>query len=922
MLEDVAMKILPELTLRPFAVCATLAILAGCGGSQTNSIVPNTALQRPSGESSPNAATRAQDLLYVSHRDDGSVDMYSFPDGIYRGQLKDIRAAGLCSNNNGDVFIPTQNSVLEFAHGESRPVATLHGSVGGPVQSCAVDSTTGNLAVFGSTYHGTAIAVYANAQGSPKVYSLRGSKGTNLSGAYDDRGDLYVESATRDAVDVVSLPKGSERFTNLVWTGKKPTGLGSVQWDGKHLAFVSATTGSATVLRYTVQGDRATFTDEATLEGSGGAIQSTIHGATIVLPGAGGVNIYDYPGGGGPSATIKDERGLAAATVSAALKLGLDVTTYHYDNLRTGWDSSESSLKYKNVAAGKFGLLQTVALDDQVDAQPLVVRNQKADAGKSSGRHDIVYVATESNTVYAIDATTGAVLYSTNLGTPVHTPLGCNNNGPNVGIDSTPVIDLAANAMYVVAYTMQSSVPTYKIHELDLSNLTDIVPPVVVAATHKLTDGSTYSFNATYERQRPALLLSNGNVYAGFGSFCDFGASISRGWLLGWQAGSLAPLAANRLNDSLAGPNFLLSAIWMSGYGVSADPAGNVYFVTGNSQSGTYDGENDVQESVVKVSSDLTQLLSIFTPSNVNQLDNDDTDFGAGGVLLLPTQTTSATPLAAAAGKAGTMFVMNQNSLGGFNKNYNNVLAQESVGGCWCGFSYFGAGSDSQPRIVGSGGDAVTLWKVKDGPSVKVSQTGRSASLPNGQDPGFFTAISSNGNHPGAIIWAVSRPTGVPGPLDLFAFKAETHGGTLDTLYQATAGYWDSTGGNANIAPVVANGKVYVASYEQLDIFGIGGNKGIPKRPPGLGTHRSIKAPNQLSGMLLEVSKSFLTLQSRTGSFVRVDYTPALRHERTVDLVAGHPFTVQGKYDSAGVLHADAILRAKPSEATWPSDKH
>jgi hypothetical protein len=321
------------------------------------------------------------------------------------------------------------------------------------------------------------------------------------------------------------------------------------------------------------------------------------------------------------------------------------------------------------------------------------------------------------------------------------------------------------------------------------------------------------------------------------------------------------------------------------------------------------------------VSSDLTQLLSIFTPSDVNRLDQDDTDFGAGGVLLLPTQNTSATPLAAAAGKAGTMFVMNQNSLGGFSTNYNNVLAQQSVGGCWCGFSYFGAGSDSLPRIVASGGNAVTVWKVKGSQSVKLSAAGSSSGLPNGQDPGFFTAVSSNGSHSGAIIWAVTRPTQVPGSLDLFAFKSEPQGGQLQTLYQGTAGYWDSTGGNANIAPVVANGKVYVASYEQLDIFGVGGNKGTPKRPPGLGSHRAISVPNQITGMLLEVGASFLTLQSRTGSFIKVDYTPAVRRERSVDLVSGHPFTVRGKFDAAGVLHAIAILRAKPSEATWPSDK-
>ena len=169
----------------------------------------------------------------------------------------------------------------------------------------------------------------------------------------------------------------------MVWTGTRPTGLGSVQWDGKHLAVIGSALGSTTVFRYSVQGSRATFADKTFLKGSDGSIQSLIRGGSIVVPGSAGVRIYDYPGGGVPSAIIKDERGLAAATVSAALKAGIDVTTYHYDNLRTGWDNAESSLKYANVSNGKFGLLQTVALDDQVDAQPLVVRNQKPNNGKS-----------------------------------------------------------------------------------------------------------------------------------------------------------------------------------------------------------------------------------------------------------------------------------------------------------------------------------------------------------------------------------------------------------------------------------------------------------------------------------------------------------------------------------------------------------
>jgi hypothetical protein len=181
------------------------------------------------------------------------------------------------------------------------------------------------------------------------------------------------------------------------------------------------------------------------------------------------------------------------------------VTTYHYDNLRTGWNSHETKLTPARVGSPEFVLLHSLTLDDQVDAQPLVVPDEKIVGGSWPGKHDVVYVATEGDTIYAIEAKNGAVLLSPNFGLPVPMPLGCSNNGPNVGINGTPVIDLATNTMYVVIYTLEASGPTYRIHALDLSSLTDKVPPVVVAASHTLTDGSTFTFEAKYQRQRARI---------------------------------------------------------------------------------------------------------------------------------------------------------------------------------------------------------------------------------------------------------------------------------------------------------------------------------------------------------------------------------------------------------------------------------
>ena len=506
------------------------------------------------------------------------------------------------------------------------------------------------------------------------------------------------------------------------------------------------------------------------------------------------------------------------------------ITTYHYDNNRTGWNQSETVLTPANVGTATFGPLQKVTLDDQVDAQPLVVPGMLITAGNYQGTHDVAYVVTENNSVYAIDVHTGTVLLSPNFGTPVSYPLGCNNNGPNVGINSTPVIDLSSNTLYVMVYTQDSTGPAYRLHALDLGSLTDKVTPQLVTASHTLTDGSTFTFNAKYQRQRPGLLLANGSVYAGFGSFCDFNANLSRGWLLGWTAGSLTPFPSNQMNDlQVTDPDsFFLSSIWMSGYGPATDDAGNVLFVTGNSDpSGTtYDGVTNIQESVVKLSSTLTSVIDLFTPKNQAALDQGDTDFGSGGVLVLPDQPGSTPHLAVAAGKDGNMYLMNEDHLGGYSPTTNNVLGTYSIGGCWCGPSYF-ADPDGAGRVVSSGNSTIGIWKVATSPQVTLTNVTK-AQLNSGQDSGFFTSVSSNGTA-NPVIWALSRPTtsNNGAPISLYAFNPDSGGSTMTTLFSATAGAWPNMGGNANLVPVVANGLVFVASNKQLQIFGlIGGSTG------------------------------------------------------------------------------------------------
>jgi hypothetical protein len=316
------------------------------------------------------------------------------------------------------------------------------------------------------------------------------------------------------------------------------------------------------------------------------------------------------------------------------------------------------------------------------------------------------------------------------------------------------------------------------------------------------------------------LLLANGNVYAGFGSFCDHGVNESRGWLLGWQTGTLAPLPANQILDTQATSpnNYFLSAIWMSGSGLAADYAGNILFVTGNSDpSGTtYDGITDIQESVVKVSPDLTTVLDLFTPDNQPQLDKQDKDFGAGGVMLLPDQPGGIPHLAVAAGKDGNMFFMNEDFLGGHSSTTNNVLGTYQIGNCWCGESYF---NDGQARVVSSGGIQVMVWTLSTSPSASLALAKSSPALAI-RTGGFFTTVSSNGaSNP--IIWAVALGSDLF-TVNLLAFDPET-GNTsqpMNQLFNGKAGTWNSTS-RAFLVPVVANGNVFVATYAQLAIFGL-----------------------------------------------------------------------------------------------------
>jgi hypothetical protein len=607
-----------------------------------------------------------------------------------------------------------------------------------------------------------------------------------------------------------------------------------------------------------------------------------------------------------------------------------DVITYHNDPQRTGWNQHETILTTANVKPNSFGLVATVPLDDQVDAQPLVVADQTIEG---HGVRTVVYVATESNTVYAVDSWSGQVLKSTNLGPPVPTPLTCTNNGPNVGITGTPTIDKKAQILYVIAYILVSGQPTYRLHALDLRTLLDKPgSPVTVAASQNLSNQTTFAFDATFQRQRPALLEASGNIYAGFGSFCDFKAGSSRGWILGWNGGSLSALNTSELTNKRADqttsdctyqnnqPCFL-SSVWMSGYGLAADAQGNLFFTTGNSAPGTYDRTLNIAESVVRMSGALA-VQDFFTPANENQLDKDDNDYGSGGVLVLPDMPGPVPRLAVAAGKDGRMFVLNRDSLGGFN--LQDAPGNVPVKDCWCGPSFF-MGADHTARVVSSGGNQLQTWTVDttQSPALQYEASASIASSP--QDGGFFTAISSNGKAKNtAIIWAVGRPTANDNHLTLYAFEAAGSNGSLVQLWSGNAGNWPNTGGNANVVPTVANGRVYVASNKQLRIFGLTGK--AQRRElvaEQLGQPERSLMPTSGSlywGTIQKIEGNRLLVELRTGLVLQVDVAQAVKEQRATPANVGQAVVIGGVMNSSGTLEANILLRAK-GRSLWGEDR-
>ena len=520
----------------------------------------------------------------------------------------------------------------------------------------------------------------------------------------------------------------------------------------------------------------------------------------------------------------------------APLRAQVDVTTYHNDISRTGQNTQETTLTPANVNSTNFGRLFTVPVDGTVYTQPLYLSNVTI-AGATS---HVVFVATEHDSVYAIDADSGRIYWQKSLiptgGSAVNsnTDLACGDIATEVGITGTPVIDSTSGTLYVVAKVKVNGAISQYLHALDISTAAEkFGGPVRIQASVPGKagdgDGSFVTFNPKTENQRAALLLENGHIIISWASHCDI--APWHGWLLSYGASTLIQEAA--YNASADGSD---GGIWMGAGGPAADAAGNVYIATGN---GSWNGTTNLGNSIIRLgppANGTFPTVDYFTPYNQSALSLDDQDVSAGGLVLLPT-LPSGQQLLALAGKEGRIYLVNRNDMGKYcgtqpgctasDPNIVQEIPNQFSGGLWGtpaywnGSVYWVGGSDDTGATV-----PLKAYSFNAGNSGLLSTTPTSTSAKAFAFTGPIPSISSNGQTDG-IVWGLdnaaygsSCSNGVNCQV-LYAYDAANLGRMLYNSSQA-AGNRDVPGGAVKLTtPTVANGKVYVASKRAISGFGL-----------------------------------------------------------------------------------------------------
>jgi fibronectin type 3 domain-containing protein len=552
-----------------------------------------------------------------------------------------------------------------------------------------------------------------------------------------------------------------------------------------------------------------------------------------------------------------------------------DVLTYRDDGFNTGQTLSETALTPANVNTTDFGKLFTVPLDGRMYAQPLYKQGVSITSGSSTGTHNVIFAASEHDSVYAIDADNGQTLWQDSFINPAAgvTPVPSVDVGavvlPEIGITSTPVIDPTTNTLYTCVYTKEvrggANHYVYRFHALDLSSGQEqFGGPLLVADT--IFDGLNYTFvsgpavhgtgvgnvggtltlNTFRQLQRPALTLDNGTVYVAFGSHND--QEPAHGWILGFNHAD----THNQLQLAAAfnvTPNGDLGTIWQSGGKLAVDQSGFLYAMIGN---GTFDttldangfpvngdyGDTFVKLAVDSSSSPTNQnkngwglkVVDYFAPHNVQTLTSTDLDIGSGAPLLLPDSAGSpAHPhLLVGGGKAGTLYLIDRDNMGKFNPSTDNIV-QELPGlyqqGIWGPAAYFNGTVYVAGSVPTLNAAAITL-AIQNG---QLSAHPVSLSQDLYGFEGSVPSISANGSADG-IIWNLDHDSS-----QLRAYDATSYSGLLYTSAQAAKGR-DSSGMVVKFTtPTVANGRVYVGATQALVAYGLLGSRmARPAAPTGL----------------------------------------------------------------------------------------
>jgi hypothetical protein len=507
--------------------------------------------------------------------------------------------------------------------------------------------------------------------------------------------------------------------------------------------------------------------------------------------------------------------------LALAAQSRVSVLTYRNDLARTGANLSETVLMPGNVNAAQFGKILAFPVDGQIYGQPLYLPAVRI-PGK--GPRNVVYVATQHNSVYAFDANAPAgadpsPLWHVSLmnaaagETPVSSEdaMNCMTITPEIGITGTPVIDPLTNTLYVVTLTESNAIFAHRLHALDAATGAERPgSPIAIDATVPGTGGDLFApspvkFLTYFHKNRAGLLLLNGVVYAGFASHCD--SRSYHGWLLGYSTTDLHQ--ASVFNTT---PNGYRGAFWMGGAAPAADEAGTIYVISGNGKFNADGGGTELGDSVIRLSSPGLALVDYFTPFNQQYLDDADIDLGSSGALLLPDSagTDAHRHLLVTAGKEGRIYLLDRDRLGRFQAGSDSQIVQSiqgAIGPLFGGGAYFGntvyfAASNDRLKAF-----PISQARIANSPSSQSSQ-------PLGY-PGAVPSISANQSANG-IVWLVEGSYGgILRAFDATNLANELYNSQINSARDALGAFVRFS------VPTIAEGRVYVGNGKSLVIYGL-----------------------------------------------------------------------------------------------------